>query len=289
MLTLLLAMPPRPLPDILVSGRPSRDGYRVLTPRTPHSRAGRAEEGFTEVELEEFQDEEAREYRKNTQSQPLLSSNPREAGYRSRGDEEPRTKGGLLSPKNLFSNLPLLAGTVLSLFLFGLVVVSINRPGALEAAFLQSPEEFFESGEPVTPENEHTARPIYKPPPLPTPSIVETRPPPDLLISYENYTSFPLTGDQYRHECATLMSGFMHHGEYWEEPRMGTHDVVHHDDVTNYHMAEGQRTRVCKSTITYLLDGHVGLMADLALMAQAAAFAREVSTTYRLLRSAMNV
>ncbi|KAI0828830.1 hypothetical protein BC628DRAFT_1169789 [Trametes gibbosa] len=234
-------MPPKgPLPDIFVSGRPSgrSEGYRVLTPRTPHSRAGRAEEGFTEVELQDYQDEDAKTYRTQSQqqSQPLLSPNARVPGYRSRGDDESKTKGGL---KRFLSNLPLLGG-------------------------------------------DHTARPIYipTPMPLPTPSIVETRPPPDLLISYENYTSFPLTGDEYRHECAKLMSGFMHHGAYWDAPRMGTHDVVHHDDVTNYHLPEGQRTRVCTSTITYLLDGHVGLMADLALMAQAAAHAREQNRTF---------
>ncbi|KAI0640097.1 hypothetical protein C8Q77DRAFT_1084610 [Trametes polyzona] len=271
----------RPLPDILVSGRPSRsEGYRVLTPRTPHSRAGRAEEGFTEVELQEYQDDEANAYRSQSQqqSQPLLSPSSRAPGYRSRGDDESRTKGGFLS----LSNLPLLGGSVLAVVLLGLVGMSIYRPGALESVLLQSPGEFAESEEPYVPENEHTARPIYtpSPPPLPTPSIVETRPPPELLISYENYTSFPLTGDEYRHECAKLMAGFMHHGEYWDEPRMGTHDVVHHDDVTNYHLPEGQVTRVCSSTITYMLDGHVGLMADLALLAQAAAFARERNRTF---------
>lgn len=56
-------------------------------------------------------------------------------------------------------------------------------------------------------------------------------------------------------------------------------DVKHHDDVTNYHLPEGLRSKVCQKTITYQLDGHVGLLADLALMAQAAAHAREVCAT----------
>jgi hypothetical protein len=68
----------------------------------------------------------------------------------------------------------------------------------------------------------------------------------------------------------------MSHGKYWEPHEMGVMDVVHHDDKHDYKLPEGQRTAVCSSTITYMLDGQVGLLADLALMAQAAALAREV-------------
>ena len=68
----------------------------------------------------------------------------------------------------------------------------------------------------------------------------------------------------------------MSHGEYWETRHDGGMDVEHHDDNTNYHLPEGELTKVCSKTVTYLLDGHVGLVADLALMAQAAAFAHEV-------------
>ncbi|KAI0652532.1 hypothetical protein C8Q79DRAFT_1005717 [Trametes meyenii] len=275
--------PAHTLPDILVSGRPSRSDYRVLTPRTPHSRAGRAEEGFTEVELQAFQDDEANEYRSQAQqqSQPLLSPHSRVPGYRSRGDDDnTRTKGGFFAPSNILKNLPLVGGSVMAVMLLVLVVVSFKEPGSLEAAFLQAPGEFVESAEPYVPANDHTAAPPYTPPAPPTPSIVEQRPPTNLLISYENYSSFPLTGAEYRYECAKLTAGFMHHGEYWDEPPMGTHDVVHHDDATNYHLPEGERTKVCSSTITYMLDGHVGLMADLALMAQAAAHARERNRTF---------
>jgi hypothetical protein len=38
---------------------------------------------------------------------------------------------------------------------------------------------------------------------------------------------------------------------------------------------------VCSSTITYVLDGNVGLFFDLALVAQAAALAREVCSFCR--------
>ena len=68
----------------------------------------------------------------------------------------------------------------------------------------------------------------------------------------------------------------MHHSGYWAPPPHGMMDVAHHDDVTDYHLPEGEMTKVCAKTITYQLDGHVGLVADLALMAQAAALAREV-------------
>jgi len=46
---------------------------------------------------------------------------------------------------------------------------------------------------------------------------------------------------------------------------MGALDVKHHTDKS-----------ICSSTITYMLDGTVGLSADLALLSQAAALAREV-------------
>ncbi|KAI8990677.1 hypothetical protein BD414DRAFT_577403 [Trametes punicea] len=273
--------PPRSLPDILVSGRsPRRSEYRILTPRTPHTRAGRAEEGFSEVELQNFQDDEANEYHTQIQqqSQPLLSPDSGGTGYRSRGDDHDlQTKNESWEPRNLLSKLPLFGGSLLAVVLLGLVAISIKRPGTLEAALLQSPGEFIEDPEPYIPANDHTERPPYTPP---SPTIVETRPPAGLLISYENYSSFPLTGEQYRHECAKLMGGFMHHSAYWDPPHMGSFDVVHHDDVTDYHLPEGLYTKVCSSTITYLLDGHVGLMADLALMAQAAAFARERGRTF---------
>lgn len=96
------------------------------------------------------------------------------------------------------------------------------------------------------------------------------------VLSYENYTKFPLLPSQYRAECAKLHQGYMSHGDYWDVPVNGILDVVHHDDMRDYHLPEGERTAVCKNTITYMLDGKVGLLADLALMAQVAALAREV-------------
>jgi hypothetical protein len=58
--------------------------------------------------------------------------------------------------------------------------------------------------------------------------------------------------------------GYVHHGDYWDIDHDMSPDVVNESSI------------VCSKTITYMLDGTVGLTADLALMAQAAALAREV-------------
>jgi hypothetical protein len=62
----------------------------------------------------------------------------------------------------------------------------------------------------------------------------------------------------------------MSHGAYWQPMKIGPWDVSHSGG--NEHVEDG----VCTSTITYMLDGKVGLLADLMLMAQVAAMAREV-------------
>jgi hypothetical protein len=71
----------------------------------------------------------------------------------------------------------------------------------------------------------------------------------------------------------------MSHGEYWATMKGSeTLDVPHEHDI-----GEGG---VCSSTITYMLDGTVGLFYDLALIAQTAALAREVSyACFSMLRS----
>lgn len=82
------------------------------------------------------------------------------------------------------------------------------------------------------------------------------------LISYENYTEFPLTPWQYRAECRKATEG-MKDMAYWTDMMM---DVPHRS-------APG----VCRSSVTYMLGSEVGLMADLALLAQVAALADSVS------------
>ncbi|KXN90091.1 hypothetical protein AN958_05096 [Leucoagaricus sp. SymC.cos] len=76
----------------------------------------------------------------------------------------------------------------------------------------------------------------------------------------------------------------MAHGNYWDKPpmNMGSNDETEDDDIVDekWKLPEGERTAVCSKTITYVLDGEVGLLADLALMAQAAALARERNRTF---------
>ena len=234
----------------------------AVTPRTPHSRAGRAEEGFATVELETFGDDESTEYHQQ-QSQPLLSS-----GYRSRGDDhnlrEKSYSADRLSFRYWFQAaldaLPLFAGSVLAILLFVFIIFSFKQPGVLESSLLGKVVAISES----KPSSQPSAPSVD---PQATPSA--TTEASNLLISYENYTSFPLTGDQYRAECAKLMGMWMKPMPYWYSPPEGSRDVLHKSNKDG--------GKVCSSTITYMLDGHVGLAADLALMAHAAAFAREVS------------
>jgi len=85
----------------------------------------------------------------------------------------------------------------------------------------------------------------------------------DVHHSGNQSTILPLHPIEYLKVCGK--HGYVHHGDYW--------DIDDHDmdpDVAN------ETSIVCSKTITYMLDGTVGLAADLALMAQAAALAREV-------------
>ena len=88
------------------------------------------------------------------------------------------------------------------------------------------------------------------------------------LISYENYTEFPLTPKQYREECRKVHHGEMGHMAYWTDLMI---------DVPHPPLDSGSDSGVCKSTVTYMLGSEVGLMGDLALLAQVAALADSVS------------
>lgn len=138
---------------------------------------------------------------------------------------------------------PLALATALVILLLLLVGVSIQRPAILQ----------------------------HKPPAEQAATIASEEPfqlPADFsIISYENYTTFPLNPSQYRDECQKITPAFMQVNlGYWAPAKS---DVLHRP-VSD---------RTCTSTVTYMLGGGVGLLADLALMAQAAAFAREVSTS----------
>ncbi|GLB43568.1 hypothetical protein LshimejAT787_1400800 [Lyophyllum shimeji] len=259
---------PRPLANI-ASARASPSSHQVLTPRTPHSRSGRAEEGYTEVELEQVTEDD-NEYggRAQHQSVPLLSSSasdsfPRSPGYRSRGDDHDPTHGwhksakgqGQLQLNTVLSRLPLVLGSITAAFLLFLAFLSYTRPEKLHRylGILQSNET-----DSTTPASSHhnTSAKLAS----------------HLVISYENHTQFPLRPAEYLAECRKLSHGYMSHGNYWEPHAMGVLDVVHPDDADD----DG----VCASTITYMLGGEVGLLADLALLAQAAALARERNRTF---------
>jgi hypothetical protein len=77
----------------------------------------------------------------------------------------------------------------------------------------------------------------------------------------------PLHPIEYLKSCAKVHEEYMHHGDYWDT----------NIDPDMHNTATTQPAPVCSTTITYVLDGTVGLAADLALMAQAAALAREVN------------
>jgi hypothetical protein len=87
------------------------------------------------------------------------------------------------------------------------------------------------------------------------------------LISYENYTEFPLTPKQYRAECRKIHT--------WGDEAYGVLDG--YDDGCSASFPFGSDSGVCKSTVTYMLGSEVGLMGDLALLAQVAALADSVS------------
>lgn len=259
---------PRPRPLTNLTSARADSSYRQLTPRTPHTRSGRAEEGYTEFELQQL-GEHDNDYAPESQQQavPLLTSSASESfpseGYRSRGDdyrEDKNGQAGKLDFNTIMMRLPLVMGGLAAGFLLVLIVFSYDRPDKLHRYFgAKAPGNKTSSSEPSTPE-ENTTSPIL----------------PHNLISYVNYTKFPLLASEYRAECYKLNNGYMSHGKYWESHEMGVMDVAHHDRKDDYRLPEGQTTAVCSSTITYMLDGEVGLLADLALMAQAAALAREV-------------
>ena len=264
-------MPPSPQ-DISISTASARRPSGQLTPRTPRSRAGRAEEALTEIEMEQYGGGDEHEHTlQQQQSEPLLVSSTSDSfppsGYRARGDDNHKiwkTNRDLRGVVRwLIANWGLIFGSALALILFLAFVLSFKRPDVLLSAV----------GVTET-----------SPSPTPTTKQDDTLPPhPEHILSYENYTRFPLDPLEYKAECRKLMGDVMGAMEFWS----GKEDVVHHDKIDPglYPTPEGLATQFCHKTITYMLDGHVGLMADLALMAQAAGLAREVNLYQYLILS----
>ncbi|TFK56877.1 hypothetical protein OE88DRAFT_1650368 [Heliocybe sulcata] len=255
-----MAQRPSPLHN-LATGRTVSDQYQVLTPRTPHSRAGRAEEAAGELEPDNG-DSEYRTYQQQ-QAEPLLRSSASDSfppsGYRARGDDTDARVGKDSAVKGSFlARTPLYAGSAIAASIFVLFLLSVYRPHTIEW-FIGDSDLYAPQGSSTPDHSEEGA------------VLDATK-----YISYENYTKFPLLPTEYAAECDKVTHGFMS-GKYWKS---STLDVPHHDDDTNYHLPEGEWTRVCSKTITYMLDGHVGLLADLALMSQVAGIAREQNRTF---------
>lgn len=244
---------PRPIPlTNLASGRYNTDENGQVTPRTPHSRTARLEGGFARLQVTEANDFDPRQTFAQQQSAPLLASSTsaRFAGVRSgkpRGLEPPpQSAREHMSP---MARIMAWLGIALGAILLLLLALSYTNQDML----------FTTMGLPTVHHILDDARTQIIPP--------SHKP----TAFYPNYTQFPLTGKQYRDECAKQMGQFMSHGNYWDPPHHehGMLDAEHSNDA-----------RICRSSITYSLDGQVGLAADLALMAQVAALAREVRRTF---------
>ena len=252
---------PRPLTNV-APGHFDPDQH--LTPRTPHSgsRTSRAEQGFAKLQIVEANDAED-DGGDTFQSAPLLASSS-SARFTRRNTQQPPTSTksngqnildrSVVILSTAISRLPLVVGIFAAGILLLLTVLSFTRREALHKYVgAKAPTSGSKAG------------------PTTSPSISLQQEHGVHLLSYENYTTFPLFPLQYLAECKKLNTGYMQHGDYWDISFTGVIDTAHHDPS-----ATGGNSRICSSSITYMLDGTVGLTADLALMAQAAALAREV-------------
>jgi len=264
---------PRPLTNVATGHYDSLPDQQ-LTPRTPHSgsRTSRAEQGFAKLQIVEANDTEDDDRHDTFQSAPLLASSS-SARFSSRNTQQPRSTTKSHGQKILIqsvvvlstaiSRLPLALGIFTAGVLLLLIVLSYTRPEALhkyvgaKAPILTVSTSYIKAGPSTS-----TSSPLGQ-----EHGLADVH-----LLSYENYTTFPLHPPQYLAECTKINTGYMAHGDYWDINLMGATDVAHHEKSTTR-----GNSMICSSTITYMLDGTVGLTADLALMAQAAALAREVS------------
>lgn len=227
-----------------MTGRPERFDGQVLTPRTPHSRSGRAEEGRTAIELDELRSGDFDEdpFLTTTplrqQSESLLHPSERSslpAGYRSRGDDH-----DILSRKSsdraafaLVRRFMYISGSFMICGILAMFMMAFKRSQV-----------------------EDNLSAMQRP-----------------VISYDGYARFPLSGAQYKSECEKLVN-YTENGSYWAPSRNGPLDVPHAYDTT-----EGGQ-RICSKSITYLLDEQSGFTTDLALIVQVARLAQEQNRTF---------
>lgn len=248
-------------PIINVSSGRSLQGDSV-TPRTPHS-ARRHDDGYTDIELDDLGSGSERssvEYSPGlSQQSPLLPG----SNTSTRGNERWRIDRYVWEAyeewKNdinlamILSRVPILVGSFVTGFVIYLIMTlddvddpsgfGFNSSRAMHASYLH----------------------------------------PQLIISYPNYTEYPLTSAQYVQQCdleaqrVKDMGG--RHLSYWAAHSFGVNDVLHSDEdewgrIRPHRILHTEP--ICRRTVTYMLDGEVGLLADISLLVQAAALAQEV-------------
>lgn len=254
-----------------------------LTPRTPHSsrkaapssNAHRARQQLDTTELDEI------DLLSSPDKQRLLAVPG--SGSTDHGRSSPvRTPGQppLGSPwMNTMGSLSSATlGIVFAIVIIGLMGISIFAPEILEsshasdAASLNNTPLANPSLDPTVapPLSEANDTSILDVPVPPTNSNPHPHPhdPPERIIDYSKYTSFPLTPHQYAEECWVQ---FKHHGHgaFWAAPHDGIADVAQHISDSD--------PKYCSTSVTYLLDGSSsGLVAELAVIAQVAQLAIDV-------------
>lgn len=156
--------------------------------------------------------------------------------------------------KQFMDILPLALGAMGAVGLLAMILLSVHKPDVLKNYILKNTTQVAENKEQVV---QNTGQWTGG-------------------IDYSNHSVFPLEGFEYEQECWNLQQSHgMSHGDYWMPMRGAEELDVPHEDA----VGEGG---VCSSTITYMLDANVGLFYDLALIAQTAALAREVSSSTHL-------
>lgn len=222
---------------------------------------------MSDIELENYDS-----WTEQHQSEPLLATRPSGfplSGIQSSRDDRDlihwKDKGVLqLTFASVTKHIPLVIGIVVAFILFVMIVIAIRRPEVLLQVI--GGTNVSVNDPPVVPYSSSSQKVDTTMSAVPQPSD------PD-FITYDNYTKFPLLPTEYLAECNKLMSGFMHHGAYWADKQK---DVPHREQIDEHGLPEGFRNAICSSTVTYMLSGEVGLLADLGLMSQIAALAREV-------------
>jgi hypothetical protein len=239
-LRITLMSRPRPLVN-LSSAVPTE---HQLTPRTPRtasgSRTSQLEEGLANVRLTEVAEGSQDDDPSALQSAPLLPSSST-ARFSAR---ERRSSASPKDSKNQFSRSLSVAASVAPL------AVGISLGGLLLFMLVLSL---------TSPGSLHRYLGLKSTSPAPSGHHNSANTNKSLIL--------PLHPIEYLKVCGKMHGGFVHHGDYWD---------IDHDMGPDMHRVVNEST-VCSKTITYMLDGTVGLAADLGLLAQAAALAREVN------------